>query len=310
MSMLGVLRQNLGLKIFALVLAYMVWAFLSNPDEQVRDIDVPLDIEVAPTMVVVEKDHQQVGVRVRGSGAYLARLEESRVNARISLRDVQEPGPRVEPLLPEHIIGLPRGVVVDEILTQDVSVVLEPRIDKYVPVKGDIVEPKTPGFELVGSRTDPSTVLVRGPRSLVEGIAQLSTETIDLSARTSSGTATVRIVRPVTARRLTFPRGDEVRVRYVIREIGVDSRFEVDVVVPNGAERVVPPRVTVYLQCPRDLCDRVGRTMVVRPVTEGLGSPGGERSLLVAWPELSERERERIRVVRIEPETVTVEAAR
>jgi len=180
--LIGILTQNLGLKLLALLLAFTVYAHVATEQEQEWQIRAPLKVTgLAGTLVVDQPPPASVELSVRGKGKQLLRL---RVSPPQMILDLSRVGPgRIQRILSPADVALPVGaeVAVTEVrapnmvtLTVDTLVVLE--LEVVLPVVGNVPE----GLALLGEiRADPPRVRVTLPSRLA-GRVELGVEPFDL----------------------------------------------------------------------------------------------------------------------------------
>lgn len=306
--MLDLLRRNLGLKIFAFLLAYMVWLHVAGSGHQIRVLDLPLDIEASPSLIVSSYTPSTVQVRVRGPESQMARLVPERLFVLLNLDPATEAGMRDYSITRDQIKNLPRGITIDDIVTDTVRVGIERRVEKVVRVTPRLVGDPASGFRLYEVEVEPGAASVRGPESVLEGLEAVATTRVDISGRSEGDSLTARLERPANSRHVDFPEGDEVRVSYEILDEPAATSWTMAVSPPEGFT-VLPAEVKVSAQMPPSQAEALRALVGVRLETEGLSSRGG---LVRIRPDLSrvdERRREWIRGVRIEPSTVRLRPA-
>ena len=75
---------------------------------------------------------------------------------------------------------------------------LEPLTERRVLLSPDLKGTPAYGYQLVQSAINPQNVVIRGAKSRVQSVVSLSTEEIDLTGRTGSFAAKVKILLPTT----------------------------------------------------------------------------------------------------------------
>jgi hypothetical protein len=298
--MIELLRRNLGLKLFALVLAYIVWAHVVGRDQTVGLFEVPLDFEAPADVIVVSYEPRQVDVKVRGDAAVINRMSEQRLLARIVIPSDAPRGPQEVELSEDQILNLPRGVTVEEI-EGTVHFVLESRATKTVRVKPILVGQPAPGHEVGRVITEPSIVTITGPASVVAEIESVETERVDVSRRTGDGEVTAGLLRPAAGKRHVEILGrGEVRVAYEIEGLSRPLTLERPVVAPEGWQ-ASPGSVTVELSAPPGLADALREGLRVSVSAEGVAPEGGEAAPQVELDALTADQRERVEVIEVTP---------
>jgi YbbR domain-containing protein len=106
---------------------------------------------------------------------------------------------------------------------QEITFTLEPLTEKRVNVLPDLRGSPAYGYELVQTVISPQSVVIRGARSRVQGVAALPTEEIDLTGRTGSFASKVKLLLPNTLVRVA---GDPTAdFRATIQEATVSRTF-------------------------------------------------------------------------------------
>ena len=173
--------SNWQYRLLALVLAVACWYMVTGREKVEAWVDVPLEIVNAPQDLVVRGGlPTAIRARIRGSRALMrSRAEKPHVYS-LDLSSLAA-GENAVVFDKEHL-SMPMALEVVEIDPPRLTVVADRLVSRTVPVravwKGD------PGddYELVQSRTIPSTVLVRGPQPVVEGLKDIPTLMRDVNA--------------------------------------------------------------------------------------------------------------------------------
>lgn len=306
--MFGYLRRNIGLKVFAFVLAYMVWLHVAGSGHQIRDLELPIDIQPSAATIVSSYTPSTVKLRVRGPESQMSRLNADRLFVRLDLRDVVEPGSHELDVTRDDVSNLPRGITIDDIITNSIRIRLERRIEKSLRVTPRIVGEPASGFSIYAVETDPIDVLVRGPESTLSSLDSVATARVDVEGKRESGRATVRIERPSPSRHVEFPDGDEVIVSFEILDEAAPVTWRVAVPAPAGMT-LAPAEVAITVEAPPSQIEYLKPRIAVRLDDERLSSRGGTARVRVDLSALDEGDRRRIRLVRIEPGQVRVRPA-
>lgn len=309
--MLELLRRNIGLKLFALLIAFLIWANVAGRGQQIRNLRVPLDVTPPPDMLVLSFEPQEVGVRVRGFESQMERLVPERLYARIDLGQIDTPGEHRLTVTPQDVYNVPRGVTVEEVLTDEVVVRLERRIEKAVRVQAETGGEPAEGYEVASVTVEPLVVTIRGPESVVAPLEQIRTRPIDIAGRREDVSSRVKVVPPPRAKLVDFPQGDEVRVTVRIVERAEQTAFDVEVTPPPGARVTLrPAKVSVTVKAPPSLFDRLRESLAVRLAEDAVSSRPGNVPVAVDLDALDEQERERVEIVGVKPERVRVSPRR
>lgn len=188
------LGQNLGLKVFSLALAYLIWAWVVGRAPLVRFEQIPIDLQAPPGVVVLEYSPATVTVRLQGDPGVVRRISGADAVARVRVPRVDGRVTKSLTVQPENVVGIPSGIDV-QVRDPQVEAVLEGAL-----VKSLKVVPRTSGrvpfgYRLVRLQSDPPAVTVRGPVSTLRSLETVATDEIDLTGRSLPFTARVTLTR-------------------------------------------------------------------------------------------------------------------
>lgn len=208
------LRQAGGhLAVFVLVSASVViWRAYFGEQVSVKNLNVPISFRNVPAGLELQSTtSNEVAVQVCGQGPLFNALSQDQVIAYVDLTDVQ-PGRHIIHLSAENVT-LPPGLVVDRLTPPSLELTIERRARKSVRVEPELIgEP--PGNIRVS--VEPTTVLVSGPESVLNGLDRLRTEPIDLqnlnAAHPGKVVPQAAVVLSPPSLRLLSPRTNQVRV--------------------------------------------------------------------------------------------------
>jgi len=170
--------NNLGLKLFSLMLAFVIWRVITSEDIAEAGFTIPLELRNIPAGSEVVGDVvNSVNVRVRSTSQVLKRLSGADMFAFLDLTSLSL-GEHTYPLTNTNIQA-PTGVDVVRIVPTHVKLRLERTASRTVAVKvrwrGDL-----DGIaELVPI---PAQIQIDGPESHVNEVAQVNTDFVDLKS--------------------------------------------------------------------------------------------------------------------------------
>jgi YbbR domain-containing protein len=215
------LRRNLYLKIFSLVLALTLWMVVSSEDEGVKDLAVPLEYVNLPLALDLSgRTVDTVAVRLRAAEPILHTLTEDRLTARIDLSRAILGEQYLQ--LTADMLRLPGGVEVVRIDPDRIPVRIEKRVRREVPVVAEFAGQPARGYEVTHHVIDPASVTIEGPASEVAHVRRVMTGTIVLADETSDLDLEVTPIpdaEPGSRVRVVAPRGP-VRVHVSIESTG------------------------------------------------------------------------------------------
>ena len=295
--------RDLGLKVFAIALAVLLWLTVAGEPISERGLQIPLEFENLSDSVEILGDlPETVEVRLRGSSAVLRRLEAGEVAAIIDL-GAERPGTRLFDMAAGRIRA-PLGVEVTQVIPSTVTLTLEVEgAPRMVPVFPAVKGEPAPGFVVARIVADPATVAVVGPLSRLRQLTEAITEPIDVTnlAVPVEQVVTVGVEDPNL--RLETPRAARVTVE-IVRAPVERTLVEVPVRVRNVASgvsvTVTPASVTVTVHGSPDQMRGLDNNAVGAFVDlAGLGVGTYNQSVTVEAHRAFE-------VTQVEPQTVQV----
>lgn len=208
--------NRLGLKIISVALAALLWLLVSGEQIVERALRIPLQFTNLPApLELVGEAPSVVDVRVRGSSGALARMSAGELVAVLDLRAAR-PGRRLFHLSGSDV-RVPFGIEVMQVTPSSVPIGFEPSASKTVRVIPEVEGSPAAGFTIGTVTSEPDTVEVVGPQSIVKGLSEAMTEPISVEGATATvsemvtvGVAdpSVRLRSPVAARvTVTVTRG-------------------------------------------------------------------------------------------------------
>jgi YbbR domain-containing protein len=197
MSIVGALGEwlrslffdNVGLKLASFFLALLLYAHVVTEQQRESVYQVPVAFTgLADTLAVRGAPPDHIGVTVRGKWKDLIRLGLSNPLLSIELNGIG-PGPYIEAITAEKVAArafppeLAKVLEVTAIADPgEVALTIEPKAEKWVPVRARLAGETSPGWRMDGPpQVDPESVLVSGPRSAVEAADTLDTLPVDIT---------------------------------------------------------------------------------------------------------------------------------
>jgi len=214
------LRQNLYLKIFSVILAFVCWYVVRSEEERVRDFTVPLEYVGLPAGLELSgRVVDGVAVRLRAPEPLLGMITEDRLSARIDLGRAS-PGEQYVSLTPE-MIRAPGGSQVERISPDLVKVRIDRRTRREVPVIAEFSGSPPSGYEKVRHVIEPPMATIEGPANEVEKVTRALTGTILLDGEPADyeiEATPIPDAPPWSRVRVVSPQGP-VRVRVTISRV-------------------------------------------------------------------------------------------
>jgi YbbR domain-containing protein len=300
------LLRNLGLKLTSIFLAVLLWSQIEGQQRVVRTVPVLLEFVNMPTGLEIVNDYRKE-VNVRLSRPLSARMDERQLAAVIDLRDCQ-PGQNILPVTEGSIRNLSSGVEIEGIEQNRIRLDLERTRRKTVKIEPIIVGQPAEGFELGGTRVNPSEVLVSGPEARLELVTEADTQPIDIGGKTESFSQNVYL--DLEDPRLRFESADSVDVLVFIEEERRDMTMKLPVqVLPKAARvRVSPSSIEVTISVPISFDGEIDSKdfYAVITIEEGVDTTPGQKLDVAASVVTPEGVRDFVRVELVDPAQVTL----
>ncbi len=182
--------EDWSLKLLAVAITLLLWFGVTGQNKPLT-IRTPVQLNlIRPSNLDISNDPPKtVEVVLKGSRPNLQSLSPLDLVATVDVSD-HAAGERVIRLTLDRVtMQLPDGVKIESFQPSTIPVRLEPRIERQVPVEVRTEGQPADGYEVYGVHPAQATVRVRGPASRIEALQKAPTETISLSDRKESFTA-------------------------------------------------------------------------------------------------------------------------
>jgi len=265
-----VFRSDLFLKFISLAFAILLW-FLVGGEEMVQvTISVPLEITNVPSELVIANDvPPALAVKVYGPRSLINNTTKQRISKVIDLRGAH--AGRVTIDITPSRLSLPAGVTAMKIDPASITIVLERRLTRVVPVKAVLTGEVENDYELDKVIVEPAQVRISGPESEVAGIRELETYPIELGRATKSFSREIGI--NLHGLHITVDGDGIVKVNVVVRPVEGTMRFQhVRVTADSRDGRLSwwPAEITVILEGPKPLLKSITSQDIVAKIPKDL----------------------------------------
>jgi hypothetical protein len=245
--------RHFGLKVVSIALAALLWALVSGEQVVERALRVPLEFTNVPTnLELVGDPANDVDVRVRGSSGSLGRIATGELVAVLDLRGAVAGKDQLFHLT-EGDVRSPFGVEVVQVNPSTIRMSFERSEVRPFPIMPAVEGDPATGFVVGVVTSDPQTVMLVGPPSVLDMVSEAITEPISVKGATTTVTKTVNVGSPQPNARLK----NATTARVVVPI----SPAPVELTVPGVAVQIrnagrptqVSPRVvTVHARGPRE----------------------------------------------------------
>lgn len=212
-------------KVLSLAGAMTLFFFYQLNRLEERSVSVPLMAVTGGEFAPSTQYPRTVRLTIRGEANAIYSIQEADLLASIDLSGRAAAGVARVPVMVEKT-GSALGIDPLEISSEpaEVTVTLEPRVSKEVPVIPAFKGFLEPGYELSSYVVEPSRVEVSGPASLVSGLGDVQTEAIDLSGR--AGDFAVRARLSPKSPLVSVPADASVQLSAAVRRTIVYRNFQ------------------------------------------------------------------------------------
>lgn len=172
--------ENIPLKIAAIVIAVILWLFVTSKGLTEASFDVPVDfVNIPQGLDIVRYDIKSVNIVIRGYERFIKNIKQGDIRINVDVSRAK----KGEAQLPIRAgdIRLPNTVSVVRIDPSSIKVILEEKTTKTVPVKPVITGRPDKGYSVSSIKTFPEEIRIEGITSELKRINFLYTEPVDIS---------------------------------------------------------------------------------------------------------------------------------
>ncbi len=170
------LTRNWLEKVVSLLLAVLLWVYVTGQEKSEMSFTVPLELtNIPPDMEIINEPPGYITIRVRGNSHILTNIKPGKIKVVLDLSHLKE-GKNTFTITRESVI-LPRGLMVTKINPTTLVIRAERVVEKKVSV---LLRAK--GIKRTWKVSlDPPIVTVQGVKSQIRRIRRVKTEELDLT---------------------------------------------------------------------------------------------------------------------------------
>lgn len=306
--MLDQLTSNWALKILAVGLAFGIWVSVTGETSIVQDFSPPLDIRLPENHTLASDAPTTVTVRLRGTETSIRRMDELLLGVQVDLRDGVL-GERDVTLTERNLTGVPRGVEMDFITPDRLSLVVDRRIRLRLPVEPTFIGTLPDGYFFYGAEVRPTKLVVEGPEKDLNTLKSLATTPIRLDTLTSP--VNMRAEAVTQGPYVRIADAEPLRVRVIVDATPIERQFlqlPVQILGLQQPPDTAPTTVDVILAGPPYLIEALlaERLLAVADATGLAAGTNHKVPVRIDYLDVPDEDRSRIKVNGITPTTIDV----
>ncbi len=224
-------QGNWGIKILSLVLAVVLWVYVSyekNPTKGQEFKDIPIETRGVGANLAVSQLPGSASVRVQANQDVLVNLSPRSIDVFVDLSGAR-PGRVTAPVQ----VKVPDGVKVTDLRPRDIQVTIEALAEKQVPVSVRTDGPPQNGYRVLDIKTKPDEIVLRGPKTVLARVESAHIDVL-LKGRNRTFRETVPVI-------VTDEQGDFLEERLVNKIPPlVDIMVSIVPDMPSKRVRVIP----------------------------------------------------------------------
>lgn len=215
--------RNWGLKLFSLILAFILWLILIPPEKIFSEKTLTVSLEtrnIPPNVELVEKPPATIDVVIRAPQRLIDQITPANVVARLNLEKAttfQEEYP-----LNKKMISIPTGAEVINVYPNKVHLKFERTKVVMLDIKPNIIGELSQGLKIEKIEVIPSRVEVKGAESKIRDTDKVRTTPIDISGITQTTEYEADLILPNPDLRVNTSLG-KVKIRIIVREGGKEE---------------------------------------------------------------------------------------
>lgn len=210
--------HNFGLKVLSLLLASLLWFFISRDEEPAEvALRTPIVFQHVPSQLEISSESiPEAQIRVRGPERVIRQLQANQVHTEIDLAGVKA-GERTYELTSQQVRH-PRDVTVVQVLPSQLHLTLDTPSSREIEIHPRVTGTFADGEQIVKVEADPPRVTVTGPKYHVDRVDAATTDPIDATGTRGRAVFTTNVYVPdplVQVAQIT-----SIRVTVLVQKVG------------------------------------------------------------------------------------------
>jgi YbbR domain-containing protein len=252
------MRPNLKPLIGSILIAVIIWVLVATDKNYFYQIKVPIRvIRLAPGKILKEKIPEHAIIEVQGKGRALIASWFYDIKFSLELPDINR-DKKIELAEYLNFLDLPAtfGLEVVDIIepkTLDLKVDDEWMVKKPVRFSGNVGTED--GYILLNYEIDRDSVELSGPKSLLQSVSEITTDTLELYGQKSNFSQKLNLMDPYPE--LIEMNPTSVSIEFDIQRLGERTIYDVPITVINVPSNIdveaIPPKLSLRIKGGVDL---------------------------------------------------------
>lgn len=206
------LFENVGLKVSAVLIAVLLWLFVTWRGQSVVSFDVPIEFKDVPVgLGIVSSSAKSANVTVKGQDRIIKSMRPSDMRVLVDMDKARKGEGSYH--INKDDVKLPYAMSVTSVDPSTIKVRLDETGTKSVPVKASIVGSPETGYYVKTVEVEPKNIVIQGLKIEVRKISEIGTDQMDISGINSTQTQELNVDAGGANIK---PEKDKVRVTVVI----------------------------------------------------------------------------------------------
>ncbi len=205
-----------ALKLVSVIFAFVLWFYVLNKTQIRIEKSIMVDFKVPEKMSLAQADIREITFVLEGPRAFMRSMLDREDRIIVDIGQYKSKGRNsYEIPIRTGDISLPFGVDVLKIVPSKIQVKLERTRTKTIKVRPSFVGEISDDYKLVDYGIEPSTIKIKGPKSKINKMKELTTPPIYLGELVESGERTLSL--PPLEQGLSYVDKKELIFKYDLR---------------------------------------------------------------------------------------------
>lgn len=176
-------RENIILKVAALVLSVILWLFVTAKGQTEIALNVPIEYtNISPGLEIAKRGAETASIVIRGHESLLKNIRKEDIRVNMDLSKAKK-GEWIFNIRKDDV-KLPYAVAVTKVEPPSLKIVFEETASKTVGIKAVVEGTPETGYYVKSVEIKPNTTVVEGAKSEVRKVSEVKTEPIDITGLT------------------------------------------------------------------------------------------------------------------------------